>query len=89
MTVPDRTRGPAAWPGPSEGDVTAFPPPMSKVLPTTRGVRCCTRPSATDRHGETDDRITVFFREYGYRDLALDAVRQRDLLRPAEAHKGA
>jgi ATP-dependent DNA helicase RecQ len=38
---------------------------------------------------ETDDRITVFFREYGYRDLALDAVRQRDLLRPAEAHKGA
>ena len=34
---------------------------------------------------ETDDRITVFFREYGYRDLALDAVRERDLLRPADA----
>jgi ATP-dependent DNA helicase RecQ len=30
---------------------------------------------------ETDDRVTVFFREHGYRDLALDAVRERDLLR--------
>jgi ATP-dependent DNA helicase RecQ len=35
----------------------------------------------------TDDRVTVFFREYGYRDLALDAVRQRDLLRPADARE--
>jgi ATP-dependent DNA helicase RecQ len=34
---------------------------------------------------ETDDRVTVFFREHGYRDLALDAVRERDLLRPADA----
>jgi ATP-dependent DNA helicase RecQ len=33
---------------------------------------------------ETDDRVTVFFREHGYRDLALDAVRERDLLRPAD-----
>ena len=33
---------------------------------------------------EEDDRITVFFHEYGYRDLATDAVREHDLLRPAK-----
>ena len=32
---------------------------------------------------EDDDRITVFFHEYGYRDLATEAVREHDLLRPA------
>jgi ATP-dependent DNA helicase RecQ len=37
---------------------------------------------------ETDDRITVFFREHGYRDLAADAVRERDLLRPADEERG-
>jgi ATP-dependent DNA helicase RecQ len=31
---------------------------------------------------ETEDRVTVFFHEHGYRDLALDAVRERDLLEP-------
>ena len=30
---------------------------------------------------EEDDRITVFFHEYGYRDLATEAVREHDLLR--------
>ena len=34
---------------------------------------------------EDDDRVTVFFHEYGYRDLATEAVREHDLLRPAEA----
>ena len=34
---------------------------------------------------EDDDRVTVFFHEYGYRDLATEAVRERNLLRPAEA----
>jgi ATP-dependent DNA helicase RecQ len=33
---------------------------------------------------EEDDRITVFFHEYGYRDLATDAVREHDLLRPVK-----
>jgi ATP-dependent DNA helicase RecQ len=37
---------------------------------------------------ETDDRITVFFREHGYRDLAIDAVRERDLLRRADQEGG-
>ena len=32
---------------------------------------------------EDDDRITVFFHEYGYRDLATEAVREHNLLRPA------
>ena len=32
---------------------------------------------------ETDDSITVFFCDHGYRDPAVDAVRERDLLRPA------
>jgi ATP-dependent DNA helicase RecQ len=32
---------------------------------------------------EDDDRVTVFFHEHGYRDLATEAVRERDLLRPA------
>ncbi len=32
---------------------------------------------------ENDDRVTVFFREHGYRDLSLDVVHERDLLRPA------
>lgn len=31
---------------------------------------------------ESDDRVTVFFTEHGYRDLALDAVRERGLLEP-------
>ncbi len=31
---------------------------------------------------ETEDRVTVFFHEHGYRDLALGAVRERDLLEP-------
>ena len=34
---------------------------------------------------EDDDRVTVFFHEYGYRDLATEAVRERNLLRPADA----
>jgi ATP-dependent DNA helicase RecQ len=37
---------------------------------------------------ETDDRITVFFHEHGYRDLAADAVRERNLLRPADEERG-
>jgi len=28
------------------------------------------------------DRVTVLFAEHGYKTLALDAVRERDLLRP-------
>jgi ATP-dependent DNA helicase RecQ len=37
---------------------------------------------------ETDDRVTVFFREHGYRDLALDVVQEGDLLRPADDGSG-
>ena len=30
------------------------------------------------------DRVTVLFAEHGYKTLAVDAVRERDLLQPAD-----
>lgn len=37
---------------------------------------------------ETDDRVTVFFHEHGYRDLAVKAVRERGLPRPVKDEGG-
>jgi ATP-dependent DNA helicase RecQ len=31
-----------------------------------------------------NDRVTVLFAEHGYKTLALDVVREQDLLQPAE-----
>jgi ATP-dependent DNA helicase RecQ len=51
-----------------------------------------TRSAAEVRHPEfgdgvvmstEDDRVTVLFREHGYKTLSLDAVRERELLEPA------
>jgi ATP-dependent DNA helicase RecQ len=34
------------------------------------------------------DRVTVLFAEHGYKTLALDAVRERDLLEPVAGPAG-